>query len=99
MIPALALLAPFVPSIVQMVEKLFNKSDSGSDKMAAAKAMLDQLAAHLASTKLIDEKPGPDALAGIIEASLSQLKASNTLTAPTTGKIYLVRGSIQEIAI
>lgn len=101
----LALLLPLLPSLIQGVEKIFTKPSSGPDRMDAVLQAIRQILAKLQTTgTLPDGTPVPkdpvtdDALRGMIEVVLQNLKVSGQLLAPVVaGDLYVLRGTVTAI--
>ena len=104
----LALILPLVPSIVNGVEALFAKKPaSGTDKMSAALQAIRAIVTQFLAAKVPMPDgsappvgaPTDDALTGMIETVLAQMKTTGTLSATpaaTTqaGAIFLVQGTV-----
>lgn len=104
----LGLILPLVPSIVNGVESLFAKKPAaGTDKMAAVlqalRGIIEQFIA--AKVPLPDgttptASPTDDALKGMVETVLAQMKTTGTLSAdpavPSTpaGNLFIVQGLV-----
>lgn len=101
-----ALLLPMLPSIINGVGSLFkSKPKSGEDKMDTVLRMVQQIIAGMIQGKVplpdgttVDVQPDPQAVKGLIEGVLQQMKASGQLTEqPATGTLWILRGTVTPV--
>jgi hypothetical protein len=95
-------LLPVIPSLINLVEGIFSKPKSGVNKMSAVlqalRAIIEQAlsAGSLPSSGTTPAQPTDDAITGMVEAILAQMKANGTLgkqTAAPTGGYFLLQGT------
>jgi len=92
------LLLPLLPSVINLVESLFSgKPKSGTDKMDALVSGLRAIIAKMITSGTLVNglpvvQPTDDALIGLVEAKLLDMKLTGTLGNTDTGQIWLLRG-------
>ena len=96
---ALIALVPAISGLIPVLERVFSKKGTGSDRMAALIQALQAIAAHGAATGVPgfdkDALPSAEALRGAIESELARLKELGGGTVPVeTGGLYLVTGKV-----
>ena len=98
---ALSILLPLLPDLITAVEKLFTKAKSGPTKLTAVQSTLQTLWNELISAGIVPKgtpAPSSDTLLGAIEATLTSLKSSGTITTGSGTKpptpSYTIQGTL-----
>lgn len=106
MIGAIAtLVSGLLPSIINGLEGIFAKPKSGVEKMDAALQMVKAVTDKLVATGVVTKQPTDapltdDALRGMIEGKLAEMKASGALGAdPNNAPLYILRGTVTPLGL
>lgn len=91
-----SILLPAIPALIKLAEAAIPTPGQGETRMGAVIAMLRRLVESMCAAGQIP--PGPqitdDKLQGIVESVFQQLKATGQLTAPQTGSLFLLQGTV-----
>jgi hypothetical protein len=101
-IPIVAQVAPMLvaelPKIVSMLENIFKRPKSGTDKMDVALRIARIIVDKLGATGEVTGKaPTDEALQAMIEVALADMKSKGSMDAKSSDDLFLLRGVVQRV--
>ena len=98
-----SILLPLIPPLIRGVERAITRPKSGPDKQDGVRQALRQVIVAMIQAKVqlpdgsTPSQPTDDALNALIESEFQRMQVGGKIPEASEGKIYVLRGSIQEI--